>query len=187
MCTPQQDERSKEGEEEGSKTRPSCSAENGETHHSDMEMVAGGFMEQNGENPSYNPKYSVRLSSSTTTMFPNYHSPESTVVVVKGKESERKSFPFPLIIYHWRSILCLISLSLHSGLEANTIGLKEVETELILTDHNLVQDVDKVWHLMMRMTGLQVLLTFSFSLELLQAGITTKSFALYVFTFAIVR
>ena len=35
--------------------------------------------QQAGQPASYNPKYEVRLSNSTNTMFPNYHAPDSMV------------------------------------------------------------------------------------------------------------
>ena len=39
-------------------------------------------------NSSFNPKYSVTLSQSTNTMFPNYHSPDS-IIVLQSTELKR--------------------------------------------------------------------------------------------------
>ena len=41
-------------------------------------------------NSSFNPKYSVKLSESTNTMFPNYHSPDS-IIVLQSTELKRTS------------------------------------------------------------------------------------------------
>ena len=51
----------------------------------------GGEDETDGNtNSSFNPKYSVKLSQSTNTMFPNYHSPDS-IIVLQSTELKRKS------------------------------------------------------------------------------------------------
>ena len=56
--------------------------------HSDIQQT--GEDEEDGNNASsYNPKYEVKLSQSTNKMFPNYHSPDS-IIVIQSQELNRK-------------------------------------------------------------------------------------------------
>ena len=62
--------------------------EEAEHCHSDIQQT--GEDEEDGNNASsYNPKYEVKLSQSTNKMFPNYHSPDS-IIVIQSQELNRK-------------------------------------------------------------------------------------------------
>ena len=63
-----------------------CCEKDGDCHN-DLEMT-----ESSGNSAKYNPKYEVRLSISTSDMFPNYHSPDSLVV---PKEDKTPDIPQP--------------------------------------------------------------------------------------------
>ena len=79
----------KPGRESGDQgDKKECCDESSECH-SDMER--SGEDEGDGNNSSsYNPKYEVKLSQSTNTMFPNYHSPDS-IIVIQSTELKRKN------------------------------------------------------------------------------------------------
>ena len=59
--------------------------------HNDIQRQTEGEDEEDGNNASsYNPKYEVKLSQSTNTMFPNYHSPDS-ILVIQSTELKRNN------------------------------------------------------------------------------------------------
>ena len=63
----------------------------GESSDCQSDMERSGEDEEDGNNSSsYNPKYEVKLSQSTNTMFPNYHSPDS-IIVIQSTELKRKN------------------------------------------------------------------------------------------------
>ena len=83
-----------------SNTLTDCSQDN-HVQRQDLQGEQGGEEQQEQEeeeneeadgntNSSYNPKYSVKLSQSTNTMFPNYHSPDS-IIVLQSTELKRNS------------------------------------------------------------------------------------------------
>ena len=83
-----------------SNTLTVCSQDN-HVQRQDLQGEQGGEEQQEQEeeeneeadgntNSSYNPKYSVKLSQSTNTMFPNYHSPDS-IIVLQSTELKRNS------------------------------------------------------------------------------------------------
>ena len=73
---------------DGERANSCCDA----TNHNDMEMQprSESSTSESSIDPGYNPKYSVRLSLSTSSVFPNYHSPDS----LKPSPQE-KPFPSP--------------------------------------------------------------------------------------------
>ena len=56
--------------------------------HNDMEVK-----DTTSNTAKYNPKYEVRLSISTSDMFPNYHSPDSLVVPKEEKKTPNQQSP----------------------------------------------------------------------------------------------
>ena len=73
---------------DGERANSCCDA----TNHNDMEMQprSESSTSESSIDPGYNPKYSVRLSLTTSSVFPNYHSPDS----LKPSPQE-KPFPSP--------------------------------------------------------------------------------------------
>ena len=68
-----------------------CCQDNDMQRREEGEEGEEGEDETDGNtNSSFNPKYSVKLSQSTNTMFPNYHSPDS-IIVLQSTELKRKS------------------------------------------------------------------------------------------------
>merc|ERR1712059_111166 len=160
----------------------SCCKKEGENeYHNDMEMNDG-----KDELPGYNPKYEVRLSNSTSDMFPNYHSPESTVTTVTddGKKGKRQSVTESSGNHHshlmispqsdsaFRDFLTVLALSFHAVFEGLALGLEE--------------DNADVWALFAAISCHKFVITFCMSIELLQAGTKIKMFILYILTFSLV-
>ena len=73
---------------DGERANSCCDA----TNHNDMELQPRSESStcESSIDPGYNPKYSVRLSLTNSSVFPNYHSPDS----LKPSPQE-KPFPSP--------------------------------------------------------------------------------------------
>lgn len=139
------------------------------TNHNDMEMQARS--ESSGE-PGYNPKYSVRLSDSTSSVFPNYHAPESLKPLPQENPSHLhllSSFATPRIV---RDLSTVLALSFHAVFEGLAIGLEG--------------STAGVWQMLAPIASHKFLATFSLSLQLMQSGTTSFGFALFLITFSLI-
>eukprot|EP00092_Neocalanus_flemingeri_P030329 GFUD01032924.1.p1 GENE.GFUD01032924.1~~GFUD01032924.1.p1 ORF type:complete len:434 (+),score=123.10 GFUD01032924.1:465-1766(+) len=160
-------------------TVPNCCEDEGSDCHNDMEMK-----ETDSNTAKYNPKYEVRLSISTSDMFPNYHSPDSLVV---PKEENPKPNSVSSDTGHnpghshshlgtsqstLRDFFTVLALSFHAVFEGLAVGLEE--------------DTEDVWALFTAISVHKFVITFCVSLELLQTGTSMLVFLCYLVTFSLV-
>jgi len=164
----------KSGADHSDGTDERC-CENTDQCHSDMEL--GSVDESN--NTKYNPKYEVRLSVSTNSMFPNYHSPETTdvksPVVAKKVEKPAKnqhSHTFEQSDSIMRDMITVLALSFHAVFEGLAVGLEE--------------NVSDVWMLFGAIAAHKFVITFTVCLELLASRTKTLFYFVYLSTFALV-
>ena len=144
------------------------------TNHNDMEMQDRS--KSIGGDPGYNPKYSVRLSLSTSSVFPNYQSPDSLKPAPQGKPPILRSQLLislrgrPNLL---RVVFTVLALSFHAVFEGLAIGLED-------------SDVD-VWKMLAAIASHKFVITFCISLELLQAdGTAILRFCLFLISFSLV-
>ena len=150
------------------RTNSCCDA----TNHNDMEMQPRS--EASAAEPSYNPKYSVRLSLSTSSVFPNYHAPDSLKPLPQEKPPpSNPSLSFclatPRIL---RDFCTVLALSFHAVFEGLAIGLEESSED--------------VWKMLAAIASHKFVITFSLSLQLLEAGTTRLGFGLFLTTFSLI-
>ena len=139
------------------------------TNHNDMEMQTS----VNDTEPGYNPKYSVRLSDSTSSVFPNYHAPDSLKPLPQENPSESPPLfsllAMPSVL---RDFFTVLAVSFHAVFEGLAIGLEKSSEE--------------VWMMLATTASHKFVLTFSVSLQLMQGGTTRLGFALFLVTFALI-
>ena len=142
------------------------------TDHNDMEMQPRS--EASAAEPGYNPKYSVRLSLSTSSVFPNYHAPDSLKPLPQEKlppSNPNLSFCLatPRIL---RDFCTVLALSFHAVFEGLAIGLEESSED--------------VWKMLTAIASHKFVITFSLSLQLLETGTTKLGFGLFLTTFSLI-
>ena len=138
------------------------------TNHNDMEMQPRS--EPSAAEPGYNPKYSVRLSLSTSSVFPNYHPPDSLKPLPQEKPPpSNPNLATPRIL---RDFFTVLALSFHAVFEGLAIGLEESSED--------------VWKMLAAIASHKFVITFSLSLQLMQAGTTRLGFGLFLTTFSLV-
>ena len=141
------------------------------TNHNDMEMQVARS-EPTAE-PGYNPKYSVRLSDSTSSVFPNYHAPDSLKPLPQENPSPLRLFSSCLTPRILNDISTVLALSFHSVFEGLAIGLEGSSVEV-------------VWQLLAGIASHKFVVTFSLSLQLMEAGSTSFGFVLFLVTFSLI-
>ena len=134
------------------------------TNHNDMEMQARS-------ESSYNPKYSVRLSDSTSSVFPNYHAPDSLKPPPQENPSHSQILSSLATPRNLRDIPTVLALSFHAVFEGLAIGLEGSSVE--------------VWQMLAAIGSHKFIVTFSLSLQLMEAGTTSLGFALFLIFFSL--
>ena len=139
------------------------------TNHNDMEMQTS----VTNTEPGYNPKYSVRLSDSTSSVFPNYHAPDSLKPLPQENPSESPPLfsllAMPSVL---RDFFLVLAVSFHAVFEGLAIGLEDSSED--------------VWKMLATTASHKFVLTFSVSLQLMQGGTTRLGFALFLITFTLI-
>ena len=122
--------------------------------------------------PGYNPKYSVRLSLTTSSVFPNYHSPDSLKPFPQEKPSRSHSCLFlakPSLLRNFSMVLAFSFLAAFDGL---LIGLEDSS--------------ENIWRILTSIASHKLIITFCLSLQLLQATSSNIGFGLFLLIFSLV-
>merc|ERR1712223_1934749 len=124
--------------------------------------------------PGYNPKYSVRLSLTTSSVFPNYHSPDSLKPSPQEKTSPSHSRLFlflakPSLL---RNLYLVLAFSFLAAFDGLLIGLEDSS--------------ENIWKILTVIASHKLIITFCLSLELLQATSSNIGFGLFLLIFSLV-
>ena len=157
---------------DGERANSCCDA----TNHNDMEMQprSESSTSESSIDPGYNPKYSVRLSLSTSSVFPNYHSPDSLKPSPQEKTSPSHSRLFlflakPSLL---RNLYLVLAFSFLAAFDGLLIGLEDSS--------------ENIWKILTVIASHKLIITFCLSLELLQATSSNIGFGLFLLIFSLV-